>query len=284
MESSIGTIASERPVPFRDNNHNVAVQAFLAFHSRILQQRSCLEIKTTISRRMFSQLVQILYQRYSILQHLLNIDYMDSSTEVRNEWNQDQLRDIYHVAFLLRQKLVPDVVPAILHQAGLFERHTCTTGPRTRPIITTQHTAPMMSLVTPPIKSSARLLNPVRKVVFSIDSCDQGWADDPNSGSYTWCTAAVILKGQANDETLDFVRNDRFLTREREIFRNDAASSAMKMHIVEWTVNSENEEESQWVSSLENGDRIAVLAWAQFWGWHNKVKCVSIAVYTGAVI
>ena len=210
---------------------------------------------------------------------------MDSSSEdIENQPSQSQLRDIYHTAFILRQKLVPDVVPAILHHASLFERHTCNTGPTTRPIIITQDTAPSTSLVTPHIHSSARLQNPVRKVVFSIQSCDQGWAKDRNSGSWTWFTAAVILKDQANAETLDFIRNDRFLTREREIFRNDVASGEMKLHIVEWSVDSENEEESRWVSALENGDRIVVRAWAQFTGWQNKIKRVSVAVYTAAVI
>jgi hypothetical protein len=210
---------------------------------------------------------------------------MDSSTEeVTNESNENQLRHIYHTAFLLRQKLVPDVVPAILHHAGLFERHTCNNGPRTRPLIITERTAPSTSLVTPPIQSSARLRNPVRKVVFSIQSCDQGWASDRNAGSWTWFTAAVILKDQANAETLDFIRNDRFLTREREIFRNDVASSEMKPHIVEWSVDSAKEEESRWVSALENGDRIVVRAWAQFGGWQNKVKVVSVAIFTAAVV
>ena len=214
-----------------------------------------------------------------------DVPRMDSSSEETDiQSKKDQLQAIYHTAFLLRQKLVPDVVPAILHYAGLFERHTCNNGPGTRPLVITESTAPSTSLVTPPIQSSARLQYPVRKVVFSIQSCDQGWASDRNAGSWTWFTAAVILKDQANAETLDFIRNDRFLTREREIFRNDVASGEMKPHIVEWSVDSENEEQSRWVSALENGDRIVVRAWAQFGGWVNKVKVVSVAIFTAAVV
>ena len=213
---------------------------------------------------------------------------------IRRTKSHDHLQDIYQTAFLLRQKLVPDVVPAILHYAGLFQRHTCSAGPRpdNRHVIVTQNTAPQRTLVTPPIQSSARLQNPVRKVVFSIQSCDQGWASNREGGSWTWFTAGVYPKNEPeveeaapeSEESSRVKRDDRFLPREREIFRNDIASSEMKLHLVEWSVNSENEDERKWVNSLENGDRIAVRAWAQFSGWQNKVKSVSVAIYTAALI
>ena len=46
----------------------------------------------------------------------------------------------------------------------------------------------------------------------------------------------------------------------------------------------ENEEERNWIETLENGDRVAVRAWAQFGGWQNKIKSASVAIYTAAVI
>lgn len=157
-------------------------------------------------------------------------------------------------------------------------------------MIVTQNSAPERTLVTPPIRSSARLQNPVRKIVFSIQSCDQGWASNRDAGSWTWFTAGVYPKNQpedekpADEEAAREKRDDRFLDREREIFRNDVASGEMKLHIVEWSADSENAEERKWVETLENGDRVAVRAWAQFSGWQNKIKSVSVAIYTAAVI
>ena len=208
---------------------------------------------------------------------------------MRSESNKEGLRDIYHITFLLRQKLVPDVVPAIIHHAGLFERHTYSTG-RTQPYTITERSAPSTCLETKPIQSSARVQNPVRKVVFAIRSCDQGWTSQRDGGSWTWFTAGVIKPTQStqNEEaehrlgkmTLD----DTFLNQERGLFRNEIASGIMRTHIVEWTIESENEEERRWISGLENGDTIAVRAWAQFGGWENKVGEVSVAVYTAAVV
>lgn len=222
----------------------------------------------------------------------LNSNMATTDLPFRMASDADQLRDIYHTAFLLRQKLVPDVVPAILRYAGLLQRHVYSAGPRTdnRHLIVTQNSAPKRTLITPPIQSSARLQNPVHKVVFSIQSSDQGWASNRDAGSWTWFTAGVYPKNQpedeepADDEAARVERDDRFLPREREIFRNDVASSEMKLHIVEWSADSKNADERKWVETLENGDRIAVRAWAQFSGWQNKIKSVSVAIYTAAVI
>ncbi|KAK5169021.1 uncharacterized protein LTR77_006330 [Saxophila tyrrhenica] len=205
----------------------------------------------------------------------------------------DQLRNIYHITFLLRQKLVPDVVPAILHHAGLFQRHASSIK-NDHPVSITQRNAPYLCLLTPPINSSARLKHPVRKVVFAIQSCDQGWADD-RSASWTWFTAGVVHHCERSEETLidervvelaleDQSDSDKFLDAERQIMRNIAASREMRTTIIEWTVDSEDENEREWVASLQNGDRIAVRAWAQFQGWKNKIKSVSVATYTAAVV
>lgn len=207
-----------------------------------------------------------------------------------SEYNRSQKHDIYHIAFLLRQRLVPDVIPQILHDAGIFERHTHSTGVEGRPMVITQNSAPCTTLATPPIQSSVRLQNPVRKVVFSIKSSDQGWASNRDSGSWTWFTVGVYPRNEdgavdlQSEDVMRVKRDDRFLAREREIFRNDVASREMKTHIIEWSVDSDDEEDVKWVQALENGDRIAVRAWAQFSGWQNNVKSVSVAIYTAALI
>ena len=115
--------------------------------------------------------------------------------------------------------------------------------------------------------------------------------------SWTWFTAGVLPKEhpipelEALDLSQDHgrdpqsnARSDKFLDGEREILRNETASRVFRTYIAEWTVDSENEEERCWVSALEHGDKIVVRAWAQYPGWQNKVKAVSVAVYTAAVI
>lgn len=188
---------------------------------------------------------------------------------------EEQLHNIYYTAWLLRQKLVSDVVSPIMHHAGLFQRHVKHFRP-TKEVVVTQRSAPYTCLASKPIQSSARLQNPVRKVVVAIRSCDQGWVSDRNSASWSWFTAGVIPRMEEDDEGAEdrleqlSIRtgdgDDRFIDREREIFRNDVASRAHKLYIVEWTVDSEDETERRWVRSLRNGDRVVVRAWAQYAG------------------
>lgn len=110
----------------------------------------------------------------NILTYLQSFYVMDSdNANTKSGAERKQLREIYHTAFLLRMVLVPDVVPSILEYAGLFERHT-NSSVRQQPLTITENSAPTTVLVTSAIRSSARLQNPVRKVVFAIQSSDQG--------------------------------------------------------------------------------------------------------------
>lgn len=90
------------------------------------------------------------------------------------------VRDIYHTVFLLQQKLVRDVIPAIIEYAELYE--CTTTDTRFHPIQRiSQLQAPKQLLVCEISKPTARVLRPVRKIVFSINSHDQGFASDRGS-------------------------------------------------------------------------------------------------------
>ncbi|KAK3691930.1 hypothetical protein LTR37_018361 [Vermiconidia calcicola] len=208
----------------------------------------------------------------------------ESSESQPRDTSQEQLRDIYHTAFLLRQKLVPDVVPAIIHHAGLFKRHTYSTGKVEHAVNVSERSAPYTCLTTDPIYSSARTQTPFRKVAFAIQSRDQGWVSNRDGGSWTWFTAGVLSPQDTTQEARDAAQGDSFLIWERQIYRNDVASKAFKTHIIEWTIDSDNGDERNWVLSLQRGDRIVIRAWAQFGGWQNKVKSVSVAVYAAAVV
>ena len=89
------------------------------------------------------------------------------------------IHDIYHTVFLLQQKLVRDVIPAIIEYAELYD---CTISEtRFYPIQRiSEYQAPKQLLICEVPRSVARVLRPVRKIVFSINSHDQGFADDLN--------------------------------------------------------------------------------------------------------
>jgi hypothetical protein len=194
------------------------------------------------------------------------------------ETRAEQLHRVYHIAFLLRQKLVPDVVPAVLHHAGLFERQVSNRRMDTQTVVNQQR-SPQAIFVTPPITSSVRAQHPVRKVVFALQSNDQGWAEYRNEGSWTWFTAGILRHPEANgvgetsiEEGMKALRvddnagGDRFLDSERQIYRNDVACREAKLHIVEWNVDCDEKEERDWVANLQRGDKIVVRAWAQYAG------------------
>ncbi|KAF2724273.1 hypothetical protein K431DRAFT_282118 [Polychaeton citri CBS 116435] len=210
---------------------------------------------------------------------------------------QAQLHRIYHVAFLLRQKLVPDVVPQILDTAGFYVAQTCARE-LPQPFTVVQHASPRQVLETPPVTCSVRSKRPVRKVVFEIESHDQGWASDMDGGTWTWFTARIeqipspsppASDGDGTDGDEDAATehrqppadeaSDDIRSNEIEIVRNPLASKQWVKHYVEMTA-----EDSDWVASLAVGDWITVQACAVFSGWRNHVKNVAVTVYTAAVV
>lgn len=200
------------------------------------------------------------------------------------------MHEIYHTTFLIRQKLIPDVVSLILHHANIFER--CTSSKKELLAVREQG-APCTYLVSDPIQSTARVVKPVQKITFAINSCDQGWVTDPDNGSWTWYTAGVLEKERVKDSEVDILLDSlsfstrpktKFLARERQILRNEAGCKDFKLRIVEWSSDSHDEEERNWVRSLQNGDRIVVRVWAKYSGWQNTIKYASIVTYMTAVV
>jgi hypothetical protein len=105
---------------------------------------------------------------------------------------EDQVSSIYHVAFILRQKLPPELVPAILDYAELWMKHTTACHNQ---ITVTEHgfNSDRVRLGSGPTGQSSRTylssatigteglsgIRPVRKVMFTITSHDQGWSSYP---------------------------------------------------------------------------------------------------------
>lgn len=194
-----------------------------------------------------------------------------------------QAHHIYHVAFLLRQRLIPDLVSDIMEQAEIYWTTTTQTGLQ-RDVIVRQSTSPKEILRSDAIASPARVQYPVRKVVFTVSSHDQGWADSSDQGSWTWFTARKVTPTEGvSSSVLEGSTSGQGNQEHRELYRNPVAQQRWVLHEITWRADSDDPGEAEWVSSLKVGDIVAVNAWARFPGWVNNIKQASIVVHTMAI-
>jgi hypothetical protein len=198
----------------------------------------------------------------------------------------EQMHNIYHIGFLLRQKLIRDVVPAILEYAELYSSTTSSEefDPSLR---ISQREAPKQLIECKIAKVKTRVLRPVRKITFKISSHDQGFASDLSKGSWTWFTARKcmpemdLLPGSML-EVDD--RNEAEYSHHREICSNVVASRQWRTHEISWRADSLDPVEAEWVSSFVAGDRFAVYAWANYPAWVNHVGDISVTVHYVAAV
>jgi hypothetical protein len=220
---------------------------------------------------------------YASVRKLFEAPHQTTHSKTAMDPRTSSMHDIYHTVFLLQQKLVRDVIPAIIEYAELYE---CTTSEnRFYPIQrVSEYQAPKQLLVCEIPKPTARVLRPVRKVAFRINSHDQGFASDRDGGSWTWFTAQKL---PCSGEECQSEPNESPATPtadgHREIFRNPIANSHWFTHEIVWRADSEDAAEAEWVSSLKEGDKFAIHAWARFPAWVNHVSDVSVKIYTVAV-
>ncbi len=125
-----------------------------------------------------------------------------------------------------------------------------------------------------------RILHPVRKVVFTISSKDQGWSGENRmyhgtyEASYTWFEA--VTRGRDVVEATP--------DQSRKITCNVHAGKEYKTHVVTWTSDAEDNEEREWVNdNLKKGRQVDITVWARFPLWVNHVAAARIDVYTAAV-
>jgi hypothetical protein len=220
---------------------------------------------------------------HTFARRLLETPHRTTHSKTAMDPRASNIHDIYHTVFLLQQRLVRDVIPAIIEYAELYE--CAASEDRFYPIQRiSEHQAPKQLLVCEIPKPTARVLRPVRKVAFRINSHDQGFASDRNGGSWTWFTAqklsptAEACQSEPNDATAALAAEEH-----REIFRNPIANSHWFTHEIVRRADSEDAAEAEWVLSLKEGDRFAVHAWARFPAWVNHVSDISVKVYTVAV-
>ncbi|KAL2009603.1 hypothetical protein VTN00DRAFT_5410 [Thermoascus crustaceus] len=136
-----------------------------------------------------------------------------------------------------------------------------------------------LCLLSPPLPSI------VNAVKFTIISHDQGYCDDPNAGTWTWFETSILrpqadsrdissdLFDDVNDNVEDFIdqiagHGWSFVEipgtggRTSIVLARNPVSRSWQTHEMVWDRN-DNEEKRQFVSLLQEGDRVVVWARAQ---------------------
>ncbi|PSN70473.1 ankyrin [Corynespora cassiicola Philippines] len=132
-------------------------------------------------------------------------------------------------------------------------------------------------ILTGPLQLGNR--HSIREVAFITRSHDQGSSNHSElqgtyEGSYTWFEVAIQ---KADGSWHDFGTDDP------RIIINVHGSNQVKEHCAEYG-HCWPKMQCQWLDTLEQGDRIAVLAKARFLGWVNFVHSVRIELLTACIV
>lgn len=153
-----------------------------------------------------------------------------------------------------------------------------------------------------------RLAHPCRKIVFNLDSHDQGWGGEPGCrgtyrGSYTWFNAEIAsLEDEHEDVIKDGTKpgESNFMANGNKLQSNLTATGETKHYTITWhhldaiepgTPEAEEIEQAQGrghatldgrrVREMRPGDSISVWGRARFGGWANHVQGLSVRVFWG---
>ena len=185
------------------------------------------------------------------------------------------LHDVCEVIFLLRQVVVPDLIPDILDLAEYWIVTSAARASR-RAKFTASNAGQAYVMASLPDYLPSES---VRKIEFSTVSRDQGWSSFPADhntyqNSHTWFeVVAYEADGKTPVESLAPMN----------IITNIHAGKEWKKHDVVWTHDSEDRQIRDVVASLKGGQRIAITAHAQYPGWTNHVSSASIDLHTPRV-
>lgn len=210
--------------------------------------------------------------------HISSSNWPTHSSQTRNA---SSIKEIYHIAFLLRQVLVPDLIPQILSYADIY---LVSTFCKKHDLIITREQSPQICLFTPPIWSRARRKNPVVKVSFRIQGRDEGLNLGIGRSFFTAALVREQVSEHSGAEGYLKALEHPVPESQRHICTNAIASDIYETHVVEWRSDAEDPEESSWVARLRAGDRIVVKGHAQWATFSNHVAEVEVRVYTQAVV
>ncbi|KAI3326265.1 hypothetical protein HD806DRAFT_489812 [Xylariaceae sp. AK1471] len=229
--------------------------------------------------------------------HLLSTNEVNSPSSLQH-WPQCE-DDIIKAALCLRKKFESvsqasqshhtaetqgDLSAYILDLANYWIWTTSTKiGVGRRQILRQWHDPVLPFIISKPVRS--RISYPVRKVVFTIVSHDQGYADS-NAGNWTWFVAEVAHAAFFEEAFRDNMNHSALSTQGPvEICRNKFATRQWSTHKIAWGVDCCDAEgaEAAWVRSLRPGNSILVKPRVMFPGWENWVHRVTIDVYTSCL-
>lgn len=190
--------------------------------------------------------------------------------------NPRDLHDVCETIFLLRQVVVPDLIPEILDLAEYWIVTSAARASRSAEV--TQSNAGRAYVIAS--LPEYLPLGSVRKIAFSTVSRDQGWSSYPaQHGTYensnTWFEVVVYEP--------DPYQLAKIVTPRMRIISNIHAGKEWIKHDVVWTHDSENDEVRSLMANMKGGQRIALTAWALYPGWKNNVSSASIDIYTPRV-
>jgi hypothetical protein len=238
-----------------------------------------------------------------------------SSDSIRAKVPRPTRTDIFHVAFLLQQKLPPELVPPILDYAEYWLKSSVAImqdmevsdirilGRRSdyiTPAATYLSTTPIGE-VPGECENGIALVgqHPVRKVVFTVESQDQGWSDylqdhGTERGSWTWFEAVVREPDQSIYQDLLRAREETTYAqhwrdeapeppRGRRVCSNVHAGRRYRTKSVTWSVHDGDKEVEKWVAELKREQIVDLTVWAKYPGWRNRVRSARIEVYLAAV-
>jgi hypothetical protein len=209
----------------------------------------------------------------------------EHSLPKKQDYYPRNARDACYTFFLLRHKLPPELAYTILEDAEYWLKSTTE---RTDTVVVTDRNqrslaqqAGLHYLSSEPIGTEGiGRLHPVRKVVFTVTSKDQGWADNPTLNgtyleSYTWFEA--VTRGRDITEQAPHSES-------RKIVTNVRAGQDYKTRVVALYANADDEGERDWVkSSLKRGHQVDITVWARYPGWENHVAAARIEVFTAVL-
>ncbi|KAH9919848.1 uncharacterized protein B0H18DRAFT_622868 [Fomitopsis serialis] len=125
---------------------------------------------------------------------------------------------------------------------------------------------------TASIPSGAKKYRPLRRIVFTIESRDQGWRTTTGDDSWTWFEA------------------DSKAAWRRAIVTNDPASADFCTHRIQWDTTASDDgfavdaaELHEWMGRFARGDEISVFARAQYRAGANHARKVVVELYCACV-
>ncbi|KAI0112045.1 hypothetical protein GGR51DRAFT_53829 [Nemania sp. FL0031] len=229
--------------------------------------------------------------------HLLGDNEANSTLSLQT-WPQSD-DNIYNVALTLRKKfesanrdkkssldvtrqLHTDLSAYILDLADYWIKASSTRIAVNRMQMLRQwHHPTLPFIISAPVPG--HIPNPVRKVVFTIVSHDQGYSDNPGAGNWTWFVAEVAQATVFGDN----MTYGKLPTQGPiEICRNQLASRQWVTQKIVWDAygrDGAGDSEAAWVRSLRAGNAILVKPMVMFPGWENWVHRVTIDVYTSCL-